>query len=128
MKNIKSILLVEDDKDDQYFFIKALSEMDDVSLFSVANNGQEALDLLRAAETLPALIFMDINMPVMNGVECLSEMVVDPRIRDIPVVILTTSTEQREHVLKLGASAFIKKPYTNEALRNELIHAVNAGF
>ena len=69
----KYILLVDDDIDDQEFFIDALGAIENANLFGVANNGKEALALLANSVPLPDHIFMDFNMPVMNGIECLTE-------------------------------------------------------
>eukprot|EP01035_Chromulina_nebulosa_P054372 gene54372-74484_t len=77
MMQSKSILLVEDDKDDQEFFIEAIKDIENVTLYFVANNGKEALDKLRNSKVLPDLIFTDINMPVMNGIECLTAIIED---------------------------------------------------
>jgi CheY-like chemotaxis protein len=85
MKIAKSILLVEDDKDDQIFFIQALSEIENATLFHIANNGKEALEKLANCTVFPDLIFTDINMPVMNGTEFLSAIMKNPYTQNIPV-------------------------------------------
>src|ERR1043165_892304 len=110
MKKIKSILLVEDNQADRFFFISALKEIENAILFDVAKNGKEALERLENRTVLPDLIFMDINMPVMNGIECLAAIQKKPDTKDIPVVILTTATELIEVVRELGAKAFVEKP------------------
>lgn len=120
MMQSKSILLVEDDKDDQEFFIEALKDIKNVTLYYVANNGKEALDKLKNSTVLPDLIFTDINMPVMNGIECLTAIINDPQTRNIPVVILTTDTARLEQMHSLGAKAFIKKTFDGKALRSQL--------
>jgi CheY-like chemotaxis protein len=86
----------------------------------VANNGKEALGILGNSVSLPDLIFLDINMPVMNGLECLIEIVKNPRTNTIPVVILSSAFEQAEHSRKLGAKGFIKKSPDLKELRTEL--------
>jgi len=128
MNTNKNILLVEDDKDDQELFIAALSEVDKAAIYDIANNGKEALNKLENSSALFSLIFMDINMPVMNGIECLSEIVKKPEIRNIPVVILSTDTGHIETVRKLGAKAFIKKPADGKSLRNQLEQLINLDF
>ena len=128
MKRHKSILLVEDDKDDQFFFIRALGGIENATLFAVANNGKEALSKLENAARLPDLIFTDINMPVMNGIECLTAIIKNPKICNIPVVILTSAVEQMERAQQLGAKAFIKKPSDPLSLRTELARMINMDF
>ena len=128
MTTHKNIFLVDDDLDDQFFFIEALSEIENATLYDVANNGKEALDRLKDSVILPGLIFMDINMPVMNGIECLSEIIKNPQIRNIPVVMLTTDTGQAELACKLGARAFLTKPSNGKILRKQLEQMINLDF
>src|SRR5690348_11458626 len=91
MKTTKSILLVDDDRDDQETFVQALRKINQVTLFGIANNAREAIEMLRDSLSLPDLIYMDINMPVMSGLEYLSVIEKYPRLQKVPVVILTTS-------------------------------------
>jgi CheY-like chemotaxis protein len=69
-----SIKLCNNHHDDQQFFIEALKEIDNSISLNLAENGVEALTKLNKMETLPDLIFMDINMPFMNGFECLTQL------------------------------------------------------
>jgi CheY-like chemotaxis protein len=115
-----SVFLVEDNRLYQLLFIQVLKEIKHAILFDVANNGKEALEKLENSVTLPDLIFTDINMPVMNGLECLTEIKKNPKIKDIPVVILSSSTPHVELVQKLGAKAFLKKPSDIHTLREQL--------
>jgi len=128
MNDNKNVFLVEDDKDDQEFFISALNKIENAVLYDIANNGREALRKLETATILPSLIFMDINMPKMNGIECLAVIVNKPEINDIPVVILSTDTKHVEVVRKLGAKAFIKKPSNTTSLRQKLEQVINLDF
>ena len=73
MNTSKTIFLVEDDKDDQTFFTECIEKIQNATLFGIAENGKEALDKLEKSLTLPDMIFMDINMPYINGLECLTE-------------------------------------------------------
>ncbi|MBL0742691.1 response regulator [Chryseolinea lacunae] len=120
MKSLKTILLVEDDRDDQELFIDALTDIKDTILFDVVHNGRQAIERLQRALTLPSVIFMDINMPVMNGIECLSEIAKDPAINGVPVIMLSSSVAHREQVRGLGAVAFIEKTSSLETFRNAL--------
>ena len=121
--NNRTILLVEDDLDDQDFFREALLDVANVVLYGVANNGQEALDKMKNQTLFPDLIFMDINMPVMDGLVCVTEISKNIETRHIPVVILSTSTEQTALFSTLGARATLRKP-TNIQSLTELIKSV----
>lgn len=125
---MKKIFLVEDDTDDQMFFAEAISEIKNAILFDIANNGKEALDKLKRSAILPDLIFTDINMPVMDGIECLTEIIKDPQIRNIPVVILSTDKGKAELARILGAKAFIEKPSNGKILREQLEQHINLNF
>lgn len=127
MAALNSILLVEDDKDDQLLFTDAVSEIDPAITCTVADNGLEALRLLeQKSPWLPAVVFLDLNMPHMSGMECLSAIKNVPEWASIPVVIFTTSNNvaDREKSLKLGASDFITKPPSFESLIQEISRVI----
>ena len=128
MKKLKSILLVEDDQDDQFFFTEALSKIENATLYAIANNGKEALDYLESSATLPDIIFMDINMQIMNGIECLTNIMKNPNIRNIPVIILSTSSSQKDLTYSLGAKAFIRKPCDEKCLYSKIEQMINLDF
>ena len=127
MRRVKSILLVEDDLDDQEFFVEALSEIENTSLCGIANNGQEALEKLNN-NLIPDLIFMDINMPDMNGIECLSRIVQTDQFKDIPVIMLSTAIPEIGKVRSLGARGFIEKPSDNRILKSHLEEMINIDY
>jgi CheY-like chemotaxis protein len=118
------ILLIEDDEDDQFSFIDALNKVDNAVLQFLARNGKEALDYLSKACILPNLIFSDINMPVLNGIQCLKEIVKNPHINNIPVVMMSTDTGNAEVAVALGASTFIAKPADGKHLQRKLQQAI----
>jgi len=120
-----SILLVEDDEDDQEFFMEALREVRDITLLQIASDGQAAIDTLTSSIILPEIIFMDVDMPRMDGIECLQELSNNPRIRNVPIVMLTSCLAYREQALNLGARAFIKKPADGKDLSKKLNQIVN---
>lgn len=128
MKFLKSIYLVEDDKDDQDFFIEALSQINDSVLHGIANNGREAINYLSQTVLLPSIIFMDLNMPVMNGIECLTEVLQNQHLKNIPIIILTTSSYHIETVTNVGAKAYLQKPFDVKILKNQIEYMLNFNF
>jgi|SRR5688572_5819537 CheY-like chemotaxis protein len=109
------ILGVDDDHDDLEIFREALREVNGSIECITARNGVEALDLLTdKLLILPDYIFLDINMPFMDGKQCLQEIKKQEILRDIPVVMYSTTSHANEidNYLKLGASRFVVKPPT----------------
>jgi CheY-like chemotaxis protein len=121
-------LLVEDDIDDQLFYVEAVKEIDDRLEYTVASNGQEAIDTLNKLRIHPDLIFLDINMPGMNGIEFLIYLKKEARFNKIPIVILTTSASQTEQLYQHGARLIIIKPSKASMLRTALEHILNTDF
>ena len=122
----KMVLLIDDDIDDQEFFITALSSIDNTRLYGVVNNGKEAINLLTKSLSLPDVIFMDCNMPLMNGKDCLNEILQNPRTHNIPVIMLSSSIDQKELFIQLGAKNFIKKAQDIASLQTELRQAMES--
>ncbi|MGZ9190187.1 MAG: response regulator [Nitrospira sp.] len=109
----KAILLVEDDQVDAMTVRRALKELHVTNRLEHVENGEEALAYLRdSASERPCLILMDINMPVMNGIEFLQAIKAAPELKRIPVVALTTSDEQKDKVetFDLGVAGYMRKP------------------
>lgn len=109
----KVCLLVDDDPDDQEVFLTALSDVSSSALCLVAPDGDRALELLYNEETMPDYIFLDLNMPRMNGFEFLAAMKKSKILKDIPVIVYSTTSQaaQIEKVKKLGATEFFTKTY-----------------
>lgn len=111
----KSILLVEDNPDDEQLMLRALKKNNIANDIVVAHDGLEAIEYLtRQAEAgeLPELILLDLKLPKIDGLEVLKRLRSDVRMRFIPVVVLTTSTEQRDIIesYNLGANSYVQKP------------------
>lgn len=118
----KTVLLVEDDEDDQLLFTDALENMHVNLKLDIAGSGDEAFNKLETAEELPDLIFLDINMPSMNGMEFLYEIKKNEHLSGIPVVIFTTSNNP-DHIKQskvLGASGYLVKPPNFDRLSSKL--------
>lgn len=109
----KTILLVEDNPDDELLTLRALKQNKVVNKITVARDGQEALDYLLAGQKpLPALVLLDLKLPKVDGLEVLRRVRADPRTKLLPVVILTSSREEQDLVngYSLGANSYIRKP------------------
>lgn len=122
MKKKTTVFLIDDDVDDREIFALALAEIDDSISCVTAANGVEALFRLKESSVKPDCIFLDLNMPRMNGKQCLKEIKTHADLIDIPVVIYSTSSEPRdiEETKSLGAAAFITKPPRIQELVNSI--------
>ena len=113
MHNDKSILLVEDDRVDAMTVRRAFSDLKVTNKLIAVGNGEEALVFLQNGKNdKPCLILLDINMPKMNGIEFLKIAKIDHAIKSIPVVILTTSQEERDRMegFSNGVAGYMIKP------------------
>jgi CheY-like chemotaxis protein len=102
--------IVDDDTDDQDLFIEAVNEVDGSIQCLSASDCEEALDLLKNRKIgLPDMIFLDLNMPRLNGKQCLAELKKQAHLKHIPVIIYSTSSERRdiEETSRLGAAHFL---------------------
>lgn len=112
IKPVTNIALIEDDEDDQEIFITALTRAYPQAYCKFYGNGLEALTSFNKKELSPDLIFLDINMPVMNGLEFLTKIKKDAALLSIPVIVLSTTSHATTIALtkELGAADFITKP------------------
>jgi two-component system, response regulator len=120
MMTEKTILLVEDNADDEKLTVRALKKNNVMNHVVIARDGVEALDYLfgtgayagRDVRDQPALILLDLNLPKLDGLEVLRRLRAGESLRGLPVVVLTSSKEQRDLTTsyKLGANSYIRKP------------------
>jgi CheY-like chemotaxis protein len=113
MPRPRSLLLVEDDQVDSMTIKRALEEVEIDNRLDTVSNGEEALAYLLSAEyELPALILLDLNMPRMNGMEFLRTVKRHAGLKQIPVVVLTTSRAEQDisASFELGAAGYMVKP------------------
>ncbi len=124
----RNILLVDDDEDDQVLFVDALNQIDNTFNCLIANNGLEALASLHTKRPTPDIIFLDLNMPKMNGYECLAEIRKQAQFKHIPVAIYTTSKveEERDFPMLREAQYFFRKPNDFIEFTNELSKILQA--
>jgi DNA-binding response OmpR family regulator len=116
----KTILLVEDDDQDEKLILRALGKVNLGNSVDVVRDGQQALDYLfaereyagRLSADLPTIIMLDINLPRVNGLDVLAKLRAHPRTRMVPVVMLTSSDEERDRMRSYenGANSFVSKP------------------
>jgi len=120
-------LLVDDDEDDREIFCLALADADPSVKCIQAKDGLEALNLLKDRSFVPDYIFLDLNMPLMNGKECLEEIRKQRHLNEVPVIIFSTSSSEKDilETKNLGASAFIKKPPLTSTLSKNLLEVFN---
>ena len=107
------VLIVDDDEDDRDLFCDAVNIVDSTIKCIMARNGEEALEgLKRKTLPTPDLIFLDLNMPRLNGMQCLKALKKDSYFEHIPIVIYTTSKlkEDKKAAMQAGAAGFITKP------------------
>jgi CheY-like chemotaxis protein len=111
MTFVKQVLLIDDDVDDQEIFCIVLEKTFPRITCEIAGNGEDGLRKL-TTNNLPQLIFLDLNMPLMNGQQFLKVAKKDDRLKEIPIVILSTSSDKEtiSETLSLGAMSFITKP------------------
>ncbi len=120
----RHILLADDDEDDCLLFKDALAELQASAQLTTVGNGEKLMQLLTNSELLPDIIFMDMNMPRKSGLQCLLEIKANESLKDVPVVILSTSFEPNimERLYQNGAQLCLKKPNEFTKLK-EVIHS-----
>jgi CheY-like chemotaxis protein len=109
---IQHLMLIDDDEDDREIFSSIIEDGWPAISLSVATNGKDALHKLQNSPIAPDLIFLDLNMPLMNGEQFMQAIKVDERLQQIPIVILSTSSDKKTvtDMKQLGAGHFITKP------------------
>jgi CheY-like chemotaxis protein len=122
------ILLVDDNPSDVELTVRALRRQKLANSIHIAQDGEQALDFVfcrgtyaaRSFANPPKVIFLDLKMPKVDGIEVLRAIREDPRTKAIPVAILTSSKEQRDIVegYRLGVNAYVQKPVDFEAFRS----------
>ena len=129
MKKKEAILLVDDDPDDLFFLTEALQDIDDEHTYVEAYDGEAALEILKGMNKKgerPALIILDINMPILSGRELLTILKSHPVYNTIPVVVFTTSSNpfDRQHCQQYNVD-LITKPLSHKGLHGLAKHMLS---
>jgi DNA-binding response OmpR family regulator len=122
-----TVMIIDDDDDDRDIFCEAVTVIDKSIELIQCHEGEQALNILEKKESkLPDFIFLDLNMPRINGRQCLERIKRQNHLYDIPVIIYSTSKYERDikDVLHLGAATFLTKP----SRMNELVKAIRLIF
>jgi CheY-like chemotaxis protein len=124
------ILLADDDEADRLLFKEAFEELKILSAVSFVHDGEQLLNYLSTTEALPQLLFLDINMPRKNGLECLIEIKNNPALKDILIAIYSTSSSENdiEEAFLSGANVYIHKPNDFNTLKKVLEKAVMTAY
>ncbi len=125
------ILLADDDEDDRVFFKEALEEIKVKTVVNFFEDGLQLMNYLNQPDIrLPNIVFLDLNMPLKGGMDCLSEIRKNPRLKDLAIVIYSTSStdEDIEEAFVNGANIYIKKPNDFSVLKASLTQVINLNW
>ncbi|MEO8474861.1 MAG: response regulator [Chryseolinea sp.] len=127
MEDHKIFMIVDDDSDDRFFFCRAIEKISPLYACIEAQQGEDALWQLKNLADLPNYIFLDLNMPLMDGKRCLAEIKKDDKLRNIPVIIYSTSSSAEDIRIteKLGAAYYLVKPQNISILPESIKNAIN---
>lgn len=109
---MRPVLLVEDNPDDEQLTLRSLRKSNIANPVLIARNGEEALTVLSELKLLPAVILLDLKLPKLDGFEVLRQIRTSPKLKTLPVVILTSSSEDRDIIegYDSGANSYVRKP------------------
>ena len=122
-----NILLADDDQDDRHFFDHALKALPISTRLTIVQDGEQLITYLTEnAENIPDVLFLDINMPRKNGIECLAEIKQNKKLNTLPVIMFSTSYSQEtiSMLFRTGAHVYIHKPRDFAQLKEVIHHAL----
>ncbi len=122
-KQILNVALADDDEDDRLFFQEAIEDISIRTKLSLLSDGQKLMDYLNLPNIiLPNLIFLDLNMPIKNGMQCLKEIRSNPKLNDVCIAIYSTSCSENdiEETFVNGANVYLNKPNNFSKLRDSI--------
>ena len=130
-ENALHILLTDDDEDDRDFFRDAIAEVKIKTVLTILNDGLQLMKYLNTPEIkLPNVIFLDLNMPIKGGMQCLKEIRSNSNLKDISIAIYSTSASEEdiEETFVNGANIYIKKPNDFEELKQIISEVINLNW
>lgn len=130
-KDFILITLADDDEDDRMFFTDAFDELKINTVVNTVNDGVQLMAFLNDPESvLPNIIFLDLNMPIKSGIDCLKEIKQNDTFKDIAIAIYSTSSSEEdvENTFVLGANIYIKKPSDFGTLKKVLSEVVTLNW
>ncbi|MEO6547695.1 MAG: response regulator [Ferruginibacter sp.] len=121
-----NLLLADDDNDDCMLFKEALEELPLPTVLTTVGDGEQLMQLLAVDTKLPSILFLDLNMPRKNGLECLHEIRLNEKYKSLPVIIYSTSsdTDMVKHLYHQGAHYYIRKPAEFSKLKKVISDAI----
>lgn len=124
------IFLVDDDVDDRMLFQEAMNEVDPQARLSVADGCDMLMKLAKIEEDKPDMIFLDLNMPGLNGFECLDEIKNKQQFGNVPVIIYSTTAnpEQVKKTYNKGATLYMQKPSSYEGIKKLMNKIITKDF
>lgn len=125
------VLLADDDEDDRKFFTDAIDELSIKTTVKTVNDGQQLMDYLNKPDaTLPNVLFLDLNMPRKNGLECLQEIRSNKNFKDVSVAIYSTSESEKDiqECFIHGANIYIKKPHDFKKLKKAISEVISVNW
>ena len=125
------ILLADDDADDCLFFKEAVTSFIPANNFSAVHDGEQLMQRLgNETDKLPDVLFLDLNMPRKNGFECLTEIKQNKKLKNLPVIIFSTSNshDSMNILFKTGADVYIRKPSNFDQLVKVIKHALPMAY
>lgn len=127
MAEIKTILLVDDDFEDQEIFEDVINELNKLVKCICVDTAEDALQTLKNTPKKPDIIFLDLNLPFMNGFDCLSQIKRQHDLQNIPVIVYSTSSREtdRQKAIELGANDYLIKANTFSELKRMLANVID---
>ncbi len=126
-EKIIKVLLADDDAEDRILFKEAIESLKVNTSLTLLNDGIQLMEYLyKNGDNLPHIIFLDLNMPMKNGLECLQEIRKNNKFKDITIAIYSTSGSEKdiEDTFVQGANVYIKKPNDFNSLKRVLLEAI----